>query len=411
MPRPHKYGTEEQRVAAKRAQKLASATKRPKRVSGRYFRLVVPALGGYPPTWTWQTPEIVALRARVVDLLTAKQRRRGLQSYLVAVERHPGSGLPHLDVLLVYSRRVQHTLGHYDYIVKHGNLTRYRTVNAAILEYGRKEDPSPLGTLDVRITIDKYRAKKELYVMMRDAMMCNPFEFNPWIWLRDNKLDGVAAKTTVFKTIKLVEIFQNIECNRLLAKRPGIRQITPELIRERLTPEELQTYHSWPGYAEIVDHVNQIPRWGCRRPHKTRNLLIVGRPGTGKTAFAMALEQYCPTYPLGTPGGWFPAFRSGTYKMLVWDEFNLGCYKYPDLLKLLEGRPMKLPQKGGHVERADNQLIYMTSNLPLESHISKRFYSEEDRVISLANLSERITVVHVPENLNLFLLQKLITRL
>ena len=408
MSRPRKYETEEQRAAAIRIQKKAHEKRRPKRTSGRYFRLVVPALAGYPPTWTWQSHEIRELRERVVDLLVARERSRGLESYLVAVERHPGSGLPHLDILLVYSRKVQNSPNWYDYLIKHGDLTRYRTVNAAILDYGRKEDPSPIGNLDAARTVMQSRVKTELYSMMEAAMLERPFKFNAIEWLADSGLMAAAVRTNMYKTIRAVRDRQSMECNRRLAMRPGIRQITPELIRERLTPEELRTYHSWPGYGEIVAHLNQISRWGCRRPHKTSNLYLCGPPNTGKSTLLRRVAEHCPTYPLGTRGGWFPHFQSGVYTMLVWDEFDLRTYRYTDLLKLLEGAPMKLPQKGGHVERADNQLIACTSNLRLSEHISMRFRTPENRAHSRANLGVRFTEVTIPDGLDLFLLLKLI---
>ena len=406
--RPRKYRTEQQRHAATSMQKRASAARRPKPISGRYFRLVIPALAGYPPAWRWDSPAIHSLRARAVDLISARQRARGLTSYLVAVERHAGSGLPHLDILLVYSKRVKNSPGHYDYVVKHGNLTRYRTVNAAILDYGRKQDPSPLGNLDTARVVMQARVRTDLYAMMQQAMLRDPFGFDPISWLADNGLTANAIRTRVFKAIRMIKQLQTHECNRRLTLRPGIREITDELIRQRLTAEQLGRYRSWAGYQTVVDHINQIPRWGYARPHKTRNLYLCGPPNTGKSTLLRAISAHCPTYPLGTRAGWFPQFKSRVYTMLIWDEFDLRVYRYPDLLRLLEGAPMKLPQKGGHVQRADNQLIVATSNLRLAEHISMRFRTPENRAHSRANLGARFTEVHLPPGLDLFFLLKLI---
>ena len=403
MVRPRKYHTEVQRRAAiRRSQK-----NRKKRIAGRYFRLVVPALAGYPPGWTWQSPAIVALRGHAVDLLVARERSRGLESYLVAVERHAGSGLPHLDILMVYSRRVQHTLSHYDYVIKHGDLTRYRTVNAAILEYGRKEDPSPLGNLDAARVVRQSRVKSELYTMMQRAMLLDPFGFDAHAWLHENDLNRAAVHTNVYKAIRMCRDKQSAECNRRLAMRPGIRQITPGLIRGRLTPDELARYHSWPGYARIVAHINQIPRWGCRRPHKTRNLLVVGRPNTGKTRLALEIERHTAVYYKDV-SNWFPSYRSGVYRMVLWNEFSLRGLAYPKLLNYLEGAKMDLEYKGGSVLRTDNQLVYMTSNMSLEAHICGRFKSGQNRQLARRNLRARMTEVTIPEGYDLFLLLKLI---
>ena len=93
---------------------------------------------------------------------------------------------------------------------------------------------------------------------------------------------------------------------------------------------------------------------------------------------------------------------------MVWDEFNLRTLPYGNLLKLMQGRPMQLPQKGGHAKRADNQLIYMTSNLSLQQHICARFRSEANREHARLNLRARIKEVRVPENHALFILLRLI---
>ena len=89
MPRgrPRKYHSEQQRRAARSAQRVKNKKYCKQRLSGRYFRLVIPALAGYPPAWRWDSPAIHGLRARAVDLISARQRARGLTSYLVAVER------------------------------------------------------------------------------------------------------------------------------------------------------------------------------------------------------------------------------------------------------------------------------------------------------------------------------------
>ena len=409
MPRPKKYHSEQQRRAAKAAQTRASAIRCKKNnLRGRYFRLVVPALRGYQPDWKWQSERIRELRGHAVDLLTAHERSRGLERYLVAVQRHRGSGLPHLDALLVYSKKVQNCLTHYDYLVKHGDLTRYRTINAAILDYGRKEDPSPLGNLDTGQVVAESRVRTELYTMMQQAMLRDPFTFNAHEWLAVNGLTAAAVRTNVFKTIRMVRQRQQIECSSRLAMHPGICQITSELVRQRLSSSELQAYRSWQGYATIVDHINQISRWGCHRPHKTRNLLIVGRPDTGKTRLALEIQRHTAVYYKDV-SNWFPSYRNGVYRMVLWNQFSLRGLAYPKLLNYLEGAKMDLEYKGGSVLRTDNQLVYMTSNMTLQRHICGRFKSADNRALARRNLRARVTEVVIPDGHDLFLLLKLIT--
>ena len=242
---------------------------------------------------------------------------------------------------------------------------------------------------------------------MEKEMLDDPFNFDPRVWISENRL-WADVRASVYQDIRKVSDFQQIHCNKILRKKPGILPITRQLIQERLTADELRQFDSWSGYQTIVDHINQIPRWGYARPHKTPNLLLVGPPNTGKSTLVIKLEQHCPVYPLGTKGGWFPKFQSNVYTLLSWDEFHLRCYPYPDLLKLLEGRPMKLPQKGGHVARADNQLIIATSNLTMREHVENKFKSVDHRQHSMANLKARFTEVVIPHDRPLFLLCKLI---
>lgn len=378
-----------------------------KRLFGKYWRLVIPALSGYGKFPDLDMTGLSQLKAETADLIESNQRSRGLQRYLVACQTHGGTGLPHLDIIIVYKKRVQTPLTRYDYLIKHGNLTRYRTVNKAILEYGRKEDPTPLGDLDTTRVLLESNAKAGLYEIMEKAMLADPFKFVARDWISRNKL-WASTGNGVYRDIRKIQDYQNSYCNSLLRQKPGILPITRQLIQKRLTADELSTFDSWKGYQTIVDHLNQIPKYGCRRPHKTSNLLLVGRPDTGKTSLALKIEKTTAVYPLGTEGGWFPSFQSGVYSLMTWDQFNLGTYKYENLLKLLEGRPMRLPVKGGHVPRADNQLIYMTSNWSLEQHIRRKFKNEIDRDHARLNLRARICQVVIPNNLNLFLLLKLI---
>lgn len=402
MGRPRKYHTEQQRNAAKKLK-----DRQRKRMSGKYWRLVIPAISQYGVNWTYDTPSVKRLKASVVDLLVSKQRPRGLDQYLVAVERHPGSGKLHLDILLTYFRKVRNGANKYDYLIKHGNLTRYRTVNAAILDYNRKQDPSPLGNLDTRKTLRISRVKTELYDMMQQAMLRQPFTFDAVAWLANNGLMSAAVRTNMFKIIRAIKARQNQECNRRLQNKPGIREITPQLIRQTLSKQQYQLFKSWPGYQRIVEHINLMTQHRWARPHKTRNLFVVGRPNTGKTTLGKHIARHCSTYPVGVDR-WFPEYKAGVYHMLIWNEFNLRVYRYDNLLKLLEGEPMKLPVKGGHVTKHDNPLIYMTSNMDLHGHICSRFKSSINRNLALSNLSARIEQIIIPANLDLFLMLKLI---
>ena len=399
--RPLKYNSQIQRKAARKKRDA-------KRVNGKYWRLVIPALEGYGVSPEWDSPKLELLKQQTVDKLADEQLKRGLTGWTVAIEPHPGSGLPHLDILLVYSKSVLNGPKRYDYLIKHPNIQKYRTLNRAIVEYGCKSDSRPLSNICIEKTLLESQIKSgELYDIMEDAMVENPFLFNAHQWLNKQDLYRAASKIGMYKAIRIVNDRQQIICNNLLRQKPGIVPITRQLIESRLSPVELKQFDSWSGYQKIVDHLNQIPKWGCHRPHKTKNLLIVGRPDTGKTSLALKIEKWCPVYYKGV-SNWFPSYRSGVYTMTLWNEFLLQGIPYSDTLNFLEGTKMDLQYKGGVTCRTDNQLTYMTSNLSLEQHICNRFRSEANRVQSRLNLRARITEVIIPDHLNLFLLFKLI---
>lgn len=378
-----------------------------KRIGGRFWRLVIPSLvhGGTFPRRPH--PLLQRLKADTLDKIQFREASRGLEHWCVAWQTHAGSGRAHLDILLGYSKRVMNSPTHYDYLVKHGHLTRYRTINAAMLEYGHKQDTLVLANYDSTKVIVEQSARKNLYALMQAAMLKDPFGFNPHEWLTRGDLWRAVAKTNVNKAVSLVRARQQVECNGRLRMRPGIKKITPELINGVLSESELAVYRSWPGYRTIVDHLNQMSKWGYARPHKTANLLIVGAPNTGKTRLALEVERYCPVYYKGV-SNWFPSYRSGVYTMTLWNEFTLSAVPYNGILNFLEGVKMDLQYKGGSVCRTDNQLTYMTSNLPLRTHINARFRTREARRLADAALRARITEVVLPKGNTLFVLLKLI---
>ena len=105
---------------------------------------------------------------------------------------------------------------------------------------------------------------------------------------------------------------------------------------------------------------------------------------------------------------WFPKYQSGTYQLIYWNEAKLTSYSYDTILKLLDGSPMDLSNKGSVSRKVDNPLVIMTSNLTLNQMIQQKF-GYNSNYISLAkdNLSVRVKNVVVPKGYDLFLLQKL----
>ena len=394
-----KYKTQQQRRAANRA------TKAPV-VKSRYFRLVIPDLRDH-----LDPGALLALKGDTLNLLLDRQGQ-ALQYYKVATQTHPTTGVPHLDILLLYRRSVLKSLNRFDYLVKHGDLTRYRRLNQAILSYGDKQDPNPLTNMprDSSTVLRAREIQSEPYLVLERQMLRDPFHFDPHSWIQANGLAGALSRTNWSKAVSLIRHQQQARCNMLLHDKPGFRPIDRALLESRLTPDELRVFDSWPGYQVIVDKLNQVVTHGCHRPFKTPHLLLVGRPNVGKTALALQVERHASVYYMGV-SNWFPRYRSEVYRMILWNEFNLRIVPYPNLLNLLEGTRMDLQYKGGSTLRTDNQLILMTSNLTLTQHIDGRFRAPGARAHAQANLRARITQLVVPEGLDLFLLQRLIVPL
>ena len=391
------------------SKKVDKNSKKQKRISSKNFRLIIPNLHEYGQNPNADSEQIIALKKHVADRLWHHQHRRGLKQWCIAIEHHPISRLAHLDILMIYSKRIKNPPTRYDYLVKHGNLTRYRTLNRAILEYGRKQDPKPISNLNTNriLALDEASTRQGLYKLLYSAMIQSPTKFDADEYIVNNRLGQAIIKTAWQNVINRVKKDQSVVCNNILRGKRGIREITREFIEGALSAEQLELYDSWSGYGVIVEHLNQIPKYGFSRPHKTRNLLVVGRPNTGKTRLALEIERHTAVYYKDV-SNWFPSYRSEVYKMVLWNQFSLKGLSYPNTLNFLEGAKMDLEYKGGSTLKTDNQLIYMNSNLTLDDHIAIKFKSAYSRIQAGKNLRARITEVVIPEHLDLFILLKLI---
>lgn len=390
MSRPKIYAD------ANEAKKAAQASK----IKGRYFFLTIPGL-------QVSDEEIEKLKQASANLLQTNQKKHNFQHYGIVREAHH-DGSWHLHLYVQYAKPVTISLKHYDYLKKHPNIQRVRSLNQ-VLDYLTKQDLNPCFSkgFNPRYEIDKKTIEHEPFKILQQAMLKNPLTFNPHQWLADNNLTVAASRGNWPKAINLVRKQQQVEANRLLRSSVGIKKITRDFIESSLTPLELTKYDSWDGYQKIVDHLNDIPIYGFNRPHKKRNLMIVGRPNTGKTTLARKIRQYVAVYSFGVEN-WFPRYQNWVYPMILWNQFYLKAMPYGQLLNVLEGEPTDLPYKGGSILKRDNQLVYITSNMSLEQHVCNRFKDQDKRALARANLSARIEEVTIREDKDLFLLLKLI---
>lgn len=374
---------------------------------GTNFRWVVPQL----PSEIWDNKE--KFKSDLLDQLKlSKTAKKGIRFYSIAIESH-ADGNPHLDMLLIFNKSIRIKNTELDFLCnKHGNLTRYRSLNQAILEYGNKQDNPLTNCPDVKQLLAEQDLKKDPYVFLQEHMLKDPYSFN---------IAQFCAKNDYFKYIsgfKSIESklrsHQEARCNLDLKAKPGITKITPELIQSLLTPKQQKEYYSWSGYQQIVDFLNQIPAYGTKRPTHTQNLFIYGRPRTGKTSLIEAIQKSTAVYPVGTQN-WFPKFSNHTYKLMFWDECRFSMMSWEQMLILLDGRPYDLPYKGGSTLKYDNQLWIMTSNKSVRQHLKeKHSYLQEDfdnpleQNVIQTSFRKRVKQITIPNDKSLFLLLKLL---
>lgn len=93
-------------------------------------------------------------------------------------------------------------------------------------------------------------------------------------------------------------------------------------------------------------------------------IVLVGLPGTGKSRRAYSYDQ--ALYNIMEPNNnntWFDGYTG--QKTILLDDYY-GWFKYHTLLQYLDGYPMQLPIKGGHIGK-NWDTVYITSNkLPQE---------------------------------------------
>lgn len=378
---------------------MKNSKKSESKFQGKYLFLTL-------PHFEVDQGEISRLKETVFQEILAHEGK--VLEHLGVVRQVHKDGTFHLHVYVQYLRRRTLSPLHFDYLPKHPNVQVIRGLRE-VLDYLVKEDTKPLYTkgFNPRYEVDKRRIEREPFALLSEAMQGDPLNFKPWQWIEDNNLQVAASKGNWPKALSQLKKRQQVLANRLLQARVGIKQITRQLIEVTLSPQELSLYDSWEGYQIIVDHLNQVPLYGFQRPHKLKNLLLVGRPNIGKTVLAREIRKWVAVYSFGVDN-WFPHYENRIYPMILWNQFYLRAMPYGQLLNVLQGQPTDLPYKGGSILKRDNQLIYITSNMTLQQHICSRFRDPVARDLSRANLAARITQIKVPQDRDLFVLLKLI---
>ena len=369
-------------------------------------------------------PRLDTLKGRVLEEIVHNQKHRGLTNYTIAWETHPSNGLAHLDILIKYDHAISKSPSSFNYLLPlcpqdlellpnqkpKVNITPYALsrLSVAIVEYGTKEDPDPLNTFTAEQSVYYLilsKIKKDPYGYLRDRMAQDPYNFDLADHCLEYNLDKAIPRWAAIKC-KLLDV-RSAMIAQIQLNKPGIVPISRELIQARLTFDELGVFDSSPAFQTIVDHLNQIPRYGPHRPHKTSNLFISGPKDIGKTSLFTSLAKYCGAYQLKIENKYLNRYSNGKYGFVLWNQMKLTDFTHTWILQFLEGMPVSIPMRYNSCIKRDNPLVAMTSNLPLEVHIKNRFgdnpYFHNH---ALQNLGARITCVTV--SVPMFFMQKLL---
>ena len=352
-------------------------------LKGRHFFLTVPHFEG--------------TLADVIDALKATQSKLEFMRYAAVIETHTKSQNKdgHLHLYLAYPKQCYIKLDRFDYLGKHGKLQRVRDY-ASVLKYMTKEN-RPQANFDYIRDIMRKDFPRAVQILLAQGLDIRQIY---------QTYSSIVASKNWSGYLRFLAFQKDSEKFQIQSKKSGIRFITPELVKARLSDEEYSLYQNNTIYERIVNLINDTVRYGSNRPHKAKALFLTGAPNTGKTTLGLALQSKMGTFTF-PDDGWWQGYQSGVFKLIMWNEFNLRRLAYPTLLKFLQGLRMDLPIKGSHVTRSDNPLIFLTSNMSLEKLICKRFSSQQNRAKSRANLAVRIDEIDIGQN-PVFMLTKLL---
>ena len=352
-------------------------------LKGRHFFLTVPHFRG-------------SLEG-VIEALKTHQPEEAYLRYAAVIETHTKDAdkAQHLHLYVGFPKQCYVKLDRFDYLGKHGKLERVRDY-ASVLKYMTKEN-RPKANFDYIADIMKKDFPRAVEILLSQGLHIRQIY---------RTYSSIAASKNWSGYLRFLSFQKDSEKILHQVAKSGIRMITPELIKARLSDQEYRLFHSSAIYQRIIDKVNDIVVYGCNRPFKAHALLLVGQPNVGKTTFGLALQRRVATFTF-PDDGWWQGYQSNVFKMILWDQLDIRRFAYPTLLKFLQGLRMDLPIKGAHVTRSDNPLIVITSNLSLEEHICKRFSSQQNRAHSRANLAARIDEVNIGSS-PIFFLEKLL---
>jgi hypothetical protein len=340
-------------------------------------------------------------KEKMRDLLVKMEE--SLSHYMIGRELHV-DGTPHYHFYLKYSRTRELKFDHFDYLGKHGKLEVCRSPIGSYM-YISKEDKEPLASFDYEAGILRGTTEEIATYMSQTGKKYSDL-------LRSEGRNALVTKWRPLKAFeKEIELEEKLD--ETIRRKRGMKYIDDDLIRERLTEDERKLVEENDEIRTIIKHMNHVVEYKWRRPFKTPNLLLYSsEPNTGKTSLIRKIGEYCPIHHFPR-GEWFHGYKNETFWGMLWNEVDIKGWKMEDLKNMLEGSPVTLEIKGGHIEKDDNPEVFMTSNYTLREMIEERYKYDPVRLDrTLKTLGARIEEVNldyfIRRHRNIFFLQKLI---
>lgn len=149
------------------------------------------------------------------------------------------------------------------------------------------------------------------------------------------------------------------------AKGPGARSdisAATKMLRRNMGMREVAISHPevFVKYSRGLQQFNQVVNGITQRSWKTEVVVLVGKPGTGKSRYANAWAsfQYGESVYYKPRGEWWDGYDG--QHCVIMDDFY-GWIKYDELLKICDRYPYRVPIKGGYQPFLARK-IYITSN-------------------------------------------------
>lgn len=183
----------------------------------------------------------------------------------------------------------------------------------------------------------------------------------------------------VSNVINLVAMIKN---HKEMEKKPTEKLIS---ITHNDTREGM-IIHNW----LMTNYINPI----IPRPHRSKALYIIGRPGCGKTELTLKLRRVMKIYYTTGEKQYMDEFENDKYDLILFDEF-VGDSPLKFMNMVIDGAPMRIQQKCRiSTMKEHNCPVLICSNM----HPNK-IYEKAPHQESVAAFIDRLHIIEVPDHL------------